>query len=944
VPLPTTDQLFGTAASTSAAATGLPTTAQLFPDSASSPGGDPPQTGAAFDAAWSARDLPITNVLNAFGGGAAQGWGSEPMDMTADFQADLRKAGIWNDYKDGHDSFIKSVNEALWRPALSTVGSVAGALFRAPGAVAGGAGAALSTAGQEIEGQTPNVAQKAVGGVLRGASELSYAAGEGYIGPEFGFGIASERAIHAAGETEMVSQANRARAVGAIGEGEAGYYDAAPITPENAQARAEAAQDAGVEPVAPEPPPPDIHVLARRIDPDTFEQYDALALEREQHRATIAGLGEERANSPEAVAAQDQIDTIMGKVNGVEARLTNAARGRLDDARGALENALRDDTPEMRQARAALLDADFAMRDLAPDVSSAYRQAREMAPDIPETAAVAAEEGERPEEAAAKAEKTTAEAATETGAPQTTPDQEAGIRAAPAAAVEAAKEGQPPNVVGEAAKVESSQNVPTAAETAETPTTAERATPLPEATGPSPGLKQAAEDVAEHRSKRPPKSNILQAIKKLGGMRVTEADGSLTAGPDVQGALEGFKNKPVGVINNETGLSPERMHEALTEQGWFGHGDIHREALVRAIEKQARGEDVYHPDSGLAEQHARRAALDEEMTKAGVKRGDDATTAAMKLSHWREVQQRTAERMDTLRARADELGIGHGVETTYDGLLSDILEREAIEGDATEHGYDTYEDDIDAGLTDDDVAWLNRYFAEQHGERGGAFGLSETREPSGGAQAATGEPAKGATGGGEGAATVGGRGVSGSGDFGVAETGRARTRGVSATTETRALENGLTQSLGDLPEYNQMSKADQAARVVAEMDRDWENSVSIAMGDRAPPHGVLPESFYEGVRMRAIAEGDFDTVRRLATESKLISEATTMGRRIGMYAARDPTDPVSAIKDVVKAREAAVGGDLTAAKARETSAIRDEIVNATPSHDQFRDFLDTLEC
>jgi hypothetical protein len=939
MPLPDPDQLF-TGQGAQQPGGGLPTPEQVF-------GQTEPQTGAAHDTIWSSLESGAVGIFNAggrildyAGSGASQQWGARPLGLDKDTEATLRKSGVINDYTDGHDSFLKAANEAFIRPAAAFVDLLA----RGPSTVLAGAGAGLTQTGREIEGDNqgqgkPNI----VGEAFKGVGEMSYGASEGLLGPEFGDYIPGGRElIGHASQAEMVSDMAKARALGVIGEGEAGYYDAVPPTPETIQARTQAAHDAGIEPVAPQPPPPDIHALARRIDPDTFEQYDALALEREQHRATIAQLGDERANSPESLAAQDQIDTIMGRVRGVESRLTNVARDRLAAAQAALDEALRNDTPEMRQARAAFLDADFAMRDLAPDVSEAYRQAREMNPDLPFNAVEAQAEGEKPGEQAKKTEEVTAKGEVEAGEPQLTPEQEAGQRAIPVEAAQAASEGQPPNVVGEklgepgkvaergTAPPEHAQSV-TEAAPVETPTF-----------GPSPTLAQATADVAEHRTARPAKDTILQAIKKLGGLKVADAEGRPTLGPDVQGALAGMEKKPRGLINNETGLTPERMHEALSEQGWFGHGDVHDEALVQALEKQARGEDVYHPDSGLAEAHARRAQLDEEMTKAGVKRSDPASVASLKLSHYREVEQRIAERMDTLKSRADQIGVAHTAATSYDELLGDILEREAIQGDATAHGTDIYERDIDAGLTQDEFERLHAEAEQQHGSGAGLIGHGA--DHAGAAPQSAGEFSESARGRGDGSPEAGGGAGRGSGDFGVAETGARRTRGVSATTEARALEAGLEQGFGDLPEYNQMSKADQAARVVAEMDRDWENAKAIAMGDVAPPHGVLPESFFEGVRMRAIADGDWETARMLATESRLVGEATTMGRRIAMYARYDPTDPVAAIKEVADARERAAGKNLAAAKAAETSAMREEVAKAAPTHDAVQSLIDIIRC
>ena len=655
MPTLTADQLFGTADQAqpegAPAPSGVLSSAQLFP-----PDPGPPQSGAAFDQVWASRELPIANVLNAAGQGVSQAWGARPLGLDDASEDALRKAGIFNDYQTGHESFMKSVNEAIIRPVASLVDAGA----RAFPALATGAAAGLTQAAADVRGEggggaqpEPNAFQRVAGGALGTAGELAYGAAEGLIGPEFGFGLTREGAVHSAAQAEMVRSANSARAVGAIGEGEAGFYDATEPTPENVEARTEAAREAGVEPIAPEPPPPDIHALARRIDPDTFEQYDALALEREQHRATIAQLGEERANSPEALAAQDQVDTIMGRVNGVEARLTNAARERLAKAHEALDTALTDDSPEMRQARSALLDADFAMRDLAPDVSAAYRQARDMAPDLPVTAVQAEAEGAKPGEVAEKSEKATAEGEAQAGETQLTPEQEAGVRAAPVAAAQAETEGQPGNVVGE---------------------------------------------------------------EKLG--------------------------------------EPANPAEGPTE------------------------------------------------TKPATGRGN----------------------------------------------------LKAVEG-----------------------------------------------------------------------------------------TGETTTRGLAEGVEETAIEQGLTDRFGDLPEYRRVSMADQAARVTKLMDEDYENAKAVAMGTRQPPEGVLPESVFVGVEKRALAEGDVETLRALATRSRLTTAATTMGQRIRTLGERDASSPVGLIQEVTQAREAA-HGNVEAAKAETVAEIRAEVAKAASGADKWASFLENIRC
>lgn len=361
-------------------------TADQFFDGAQPPVAAPPQAGFAHDVLWSSKDAGA-RILSSIGYGFDQDWGAKQQEP--DLVTTLRQAGVFNDYQPGHDSWIKSANEAILRPAISSVD----ALFRLPPAVAGGVAGGLRAAGRIVGGNEtiqpqPTNLRQALAAPFGVGAELAEGAAAGAFMNDIGgrpLGMAGDAAL-AADQAERVMSASKARAVGAVGEGEAGYFGAEPITPENMQTREGAAQEAGITPPHPEPPPPDVHALARRIDPETFQTYDALAAERDQYREQISLLGRERVASPETAAAQAQVDEILGKVNGVEDRLTKAAAGRLADAQVRLDAALNADTPEMRQARLGLMNADFAMRDLAVPVSQAYDHARDIAPQIPEEA------------------------------------------------------------------------------------------------------------------------------------------------------------------------------------------------------------------------------------------------------------------------------------------------------------------------------------------------------------------------------------------------------------------------------------------------------------------------------------------------------------------------------------------------------------------------------
>jgi hypothetical protein len=669
MPLPSMDEVNAWAASAPPPAAPPPTTSLPTVNEAFST----PEAGAAHDAVWSASNNPLSRVMAATGYGASQPWENRNIGLSPDDEASLRRAGIFNDYQGGQNGFYQSSMEAILRPAAS----LSDMLINAPAAIAGAVTAGGRQLAAEEGAQVPDAAGvpsaqagaapyvgAAISGLTQGAvnpeglqaaAELASGVTKGYY-PE----LAEEGAVGgvlttAAAREARAADAAAARATGALGEGEAGYYDAKPLTPENAQARTAAASQAGIEAPQPEPPPPDVHALARRIDPETFQQYDSLNAEGALHRDTLSRLGEERAASPEAVAAQGEIDTIMGRVNNVPARLTNVARDRLEAAQSRLDDILNTDTPEMAATRAQLLDADFARRELAPDVSAAYRQAREIAPDLPETMVAAEEQG-------------------------------------PKAAEAEAKGAEPP----------------------------------------------AAEMAAQAQS-----------------------------------------------------------------------------------------------------------------------------VEAVSLAHEREI--------------------------AVAGAAQEVQPAEFTPASVT---------------------------GEKLGEPGEAV-------PAEGTASAPGRPG-------------GLRAVQG--------TGETVTRGLSAGVEESAIERGLVNNFGDLPEYERVSMADQARQATDLIGNDYDLAKDVAMGRRAPPSGLLPESVFVGVEKRALAEGDVETLRQLATRSRLTTAATTMGQRIRTLGERDASSPVGAIQAVQAARERAYGAGLSEAKAAAVREIKAEVRTNASKPAAWEALVDSLLC
>jgi hypothetical protein len=183
----------------------------------------------------------------------------------------------------------------------------------------------------------------------------------------------------------------------------------------------------------------------------------------------------------------------------------------------------------------------------------------------------------------------------------------------------------------------------------------------------------------------------------------------------------------------------------------------------------------------------------------------------------------------------------------------------------------------------------------------------------------------------------------------VKGTGETKARGLSAGVEAKAIENRLTSGFADLPEYEKVNIKEQASQAHELMTKDYEQAKRIAMGTEAPPKDLLPESVFVAVEDRAIKEGDVNTLRDLATRSDLATQATTMGQRLRTLAERNPDSPVSAIREVAKAREKAAtdrpkGRDLRTTRRETTNQIKSEIKKAAPTRETWSSFVESLKC
>jgi hypothetical protein len=311
----------------------------------------PSLAGAQFDQYFGDQVSQGQNpgkILHQFGQGFRQGWGTKALGVDSETEKHLKDAGIFNDYTKGQNSLVREFNEAIIRPLVL---------------------------GVDLAMRIPYSISR---GLAETSSPLALLGAAGTVIQEAPLGIIPHMPAPIRITPRMLA---RAHDLGITDERGAG------ITPNEAQRRPgperpEPLTDHPVADATPsaEPVQPDIHALAREASPIAMERYDDLGERQQVLHEQLGAQEQARAQDPRAVRAQEEINTILEKVNGVEARLTKRAATRLGEIREDLQTFLGTDTEEMALTRRELAKADEARRDLAPEVTKAYQLARERMP------------------------------------------------------------------------------------------------------------------------------------------------------------------------------------------------------------------------------------------------------------------------------------------------------------------------------------------------------------------------------------------------------------------------------------------------------------------------------------------------------------------------------------------------------------------------------------
>jgi hypothetical protein len=135
--------------------------------------------------------------------------------------------------------------------------------------------------------------------------------------------------------------------------------------------------------------PPDAQSAARQMHPELFGQYDALIARRDEFRRWIDETNNPPQSAFEALDAryQEPSDHLEATKNlDEQRRIRTLIRtdvgdeyARLQERQAAFAAGGAEETPELAAARRQLMDADYRIRDLLPEIQAAYRRAADYA-------------------------------------------------------------------------------------------------------------------------------------------------------------------------------------------------------------------------------------------------------------------------------------------------------------------------------------------------------------------------------------------------------------------------------------------------------------------------------------------------------------------------------------------------------------------------------------
>ena len=181
------------------------------------------------------------------------------------------------------------------------------------------------------------------------------------------------------------------------------------------------------------------------------------------------------------------------------------------------------------------------------------------------------------------------------------------------------------------------------------------------------------------------------------------------------------------------------------------------------------------------------------------------------------------------------------------------------------------------------------------------------------------------------------------------EGGEVKTRGLSLSVEENAIHEGLVKDFGNLPTYKTRNMSEVAVRVSDFINNDYDKAKKIAFGEIPEEGDIRAQEMFTGLQIKAIAEGDVDTLREMGLSEEASEMATEAGQRVkALDIGKDNRSPVEAIKEVKEARTAEVEKKIgkDAVKVEKKKAMTDikKSIKEEAKKMDWQGFLDSITC
>ena len=167
--------------------------------------------------------------------------------------------------------------------------------------------------------------------------------------------------------------------------------------------------------------------------------------------------------------------------------------------------------------------------------------------------------------------------------------------------------------------------------------------------------------------------------------------------------------------------------------------------------------------------------------------------------------------------------------------------------------------------------------------------------------------------------------------------------------KTSQLETRVKEALANIsPElkdklgsstFNEVNKKENIALAVEYVLNNPDDAIRVLTGEIQAPKGILVNAIY--IAMEKLASTNVELGLKLASVS-----STRMGQEISILSEINPNSPVKLISDIIKFREASVEKRYGTTANKQISRVAKEIKKSvkTPSADQWKSFIDSIEC